>query len=276
VALASAVAALVAVVAVTQLQRDDDPGTPPSTSTGTTTQATTSTTTTVTSSQPEPTPSLTSTTTEPSGAPALVVRRGSPDRAVVALTFDAGSDTGYAAEILDALAANEVIATFGITGRWAEANPDLVRRMVAEGHQLVNHTYDHPSFTGWSTGTAPLTRAERIEQLDRADAAIRAAAGVTAAPWFRPPYGDEDESVRVDVGSAGYAYELLWTVDSLGWKGDPPDDVARRCLDGAVPGAIYLLHVGAASSDHLALQPIIDGLRARGYGFTTASGLVLA
>ena len=93
-------------------------------------------------------------------------------------------------------------------------------------------------------------------------------------PWFRPPYGDEDESVRADVALAGYQYELLWTVDSLGWKGTPPASVVTRCLDGAVPGAIYLFHVGSASTDHAALQAIIDGLRADGYGFVTAAGLI--
>jgi peptidoglycan/xylan/chitin deacetylase (PgdA/CDA1 family) len=219
-----------------------------------------------TSTAPTPAPPV-------STRPAVPVWRGDPDRQVVALTFDAGSDLGHAAEILDALATNGVPATFGITGRWAEAHPALVRRMAAEGHQLVNHSYDHPSFTGFSTGEAPLSRAARLDQLARAEAAIRAAAGVSSLPWFRPPYGDEDESVRADVGSAGYRYELMWTLDSLGWTGLPAEQVVARCLDGAVPGAIYLMHVGAASTDHAALQRVIDGLRAQGYSFTTADGL---
>jgi peptidoglycan/xylan/chitin deacetylase (PgdA/CDA1 family) len=192
----------------------------------------------------------------------------------VALTFDAGSDTGRTAAILDTLAANHVRATFGLTGTWAEANPGLVRRMVAEGHQLVNHTYDHESFTGRSTGEPALSRGERLEELARAEVTIRSAGGTSTLPWFRPPYGDEDESVRVDVAAAGYRYELLWTVDSLGWKGTSPSSVVTRCLDGAAPGAIYLFHVGSASTDHAALQPIIDGLRERGYGFVTAARLL--
>jgi peptidoglycan/xylan/chitin deacetylase (PgdA/CDA1 family) len=193
---------------------------------------------------------------------------------VVALTFDAGSDAGSASAILDVLATNGVPATFGLTGRWADANPALVRRIVADGHQVVNHSYDHPSFTGYSTGASPLPRTERLDQLARADAAIRAAGGASTAPWFRPPYGDDDATVRADVGSVGYRYELMWTVDSLGWKGLPAADVLRRCLDGAEPGAIYLMHVGIASTDHAALQDLIDGLRVRGYGFATAAGLI--
>jgi peptidoglycan-N-acetylglucosamine deacetylase len=225
---------------------------------------------------PPPTapPATAAPTTAPQPAsPATAIRRFDTARRVVVLTFDAGSDTGYAAEILDRLAANGIRATFGITGRWAEANPGLVRRMAADGHHLVNHSYDHPSFTGYSTGAPALGREQRLDQLRRADDAIRAATGASTAPWFRPPYGDEDASVRADIALAGYRYELLWTVDSLGWKGLAADAVVTRCLDGAAPGAVYLFHLGSASTDAAALQRIIDGLRERGYGFATAAEL---
>jgi peptidoglycan/xylan/chitin deacetylase (PgdA/CDA1 family) len=207
-------------------------------------------------------------------APAVVVDHGNPGRRVVALTFDAGSDRGHAAEILDVLAAHGVTATFGITGVWAEANPDLVARMAADGHQLVNHSYDHASFTGESTGEPPLSRSEREQQLERAAAAIRAAGGGATAPWFRPPYGDEDPSVRADVALAGYHYELLWSVDSRGWLGVPAAEVVQSCLAAADPGAIFLMHVGADSTDHAALLDLIVGLRAQGYGFASVSQLL--
>lgn len=251
------------------------------TATTTTTLApTTVTTAAVTTVPPRPSTSRPTstvarpTTTVTAVAPAIAVRRGDPNRRAVALTFDAGSDAGSTSRILDTLAANRVVATFGITGRWAEANRGLVARIADDGHQLVNHTWDHRSFTGRSTGTSPLTRAQRLEELARAEAAIRDAAGTGAAPWFRPPYGDEDARVRADVALAGYRYELLWTVDSLGWKGLAPDAVAARCLDQAAPGAIYLFHVGSASTDHDALQTVITGLRATGYEFVTATGMV--
>ncbi len=250
---------------------------PTSTSTSTVTTSTSSTTTTTSTTTPRPSTftstSATTSTTAPTG-PAVAVRRGPSDRPVVALTFDAGWDTGYAAAILDTLAAEGVRASFGLTGRWTEANPALVARMAAEGHQLVNHTWSHPSFTGASTGSRPLSTAERLDQLARAEAAIVAASGTTTKPWFRPPYGDEDASVRADVGSAGYAYEGLWTVDSLGWKGIPAAEITERCLTRAEPGAIYLFHVGAAAADAQALPAIIDGLRAQGYRFATLSELV--
>jgi peptidoglycan-N-acetylglucosamine deacetylase len=76
------------------------------------------------------------------------------------------------------------------------------------------------------------------------------------------------------VGRLGYRYDVLWTVDSLGWKGIPVDQIVARCLEGAVPGAILLFHVGSASADGAALPAIIDGLRAQGYGFDTVAGVV--
>jgi peptidoglycan/xylan/chitin deacetylase (PgdA/CDA1 family) len=246
--------------------------TAPSTTAPTTTLPTT---TTLPPTTTAPTTTLSPTTTAPPpGEPAVVLRRGDPADPRVALTFDAGSDVGYAEEILDTLRSNGIRASFGMTGRWAEDHPALVARIAAEGHVLINHSYDHPSFTGYSTGTAPLSTTARLDQLARAEAAIQAAAGVPGKPWFRPPYGDEDESVRVDVGSAGYRYEVMWTVDSLGWQGLAAAEVTARCLDGASPGAIYLFHVGSGSTDHAALQPVIDGLRARGLGFATVAELV--
>lgn len=244
------------------------------------TPASTSTTSvpTTTTSAPTITTSTTTTITTTTGRPvageAVVVSRGDPSRPVVALTFDAGADAGYTADILATLARNDIRASFGITGAWARSHPDLVEAIASAGHQLLNHSDDHPSFTGFSTGTGGLTTAERLEQLARAEEAIAGAAGVGAAPWFRPPYGDVDASVARDVWAGGFRYVVLWTVDSLGWKGAPADAITTRCIDRAEPGAIYLFHVGSGSADALALQPVVDGLRAAGYAFATVADLV--
>lgn len=191
----------------------------------------------------------------------------------MALTFDAGSDVGNTARVLDILSAEGIRATFGITGVWAEANPALLQRMALSGHQVVNHSFDHRSFTGVSTQSPPLDRTQRLTELSAAEAAIRRVTGAATA-WFRPPFGDRDPGVDADVASAGYRYELMWTVDSLGWKGLQPEQVTARCLSAATPGAIFLFHVGSASTDADALPGIIAGLRAAGYGFMTAAAMV--
>ena len=72
------------------------------------------------------------------------------------------------------------------------------------------------------------------------------------------------------VGAAGYRFELMWSVDSRGWKGAPPSEVTRRVVDAAQPGEIVLMHVGAASTDAAALPDVIDRLQALGYSFVRA------
>lgn len=234
--------------------------------------------TSTTSTPPRPTTSTSTTFTVPTTtapvAPARRIYGGNPDRRDVALTFDAGSDAGFTAMILDTLRAHRIVGTFSITGRWAEANPGLLRRIAAEGHQLMNHSYDHRSFTGRSTGAAALSFDARRDEIERTDAAVARIAGVGLAPWFRPPYGDVDASVDADLGRLGYAYDVLWTVDSLGWDGLGAEQIARRCLDRAEPGAIYLFHVGSASLDAVALDAVIRGLRQRGYGFRSVRELL--
>jgi len=204
-------------------------------------------------------------------SPAQVISRGPSDRNAVVLTFDAGSDTGYASQILDTLAANGITAAFGITGRWVEQNAALLERIVGDGHELINHTYDHGSFTGNSTDAPALAQAQRWDQLERAEAIVQNISGVTTKPYFRPPYGDYDDSVNNDVGARGYRYNVMWTVDSMGWNGFTEDAIVERCLSQAVPGAIYIFHVGSASQDAAALQSVVDGLRAAGYEFVPLS-----
>lgn len=188
---------------------------------------------------------------------------------MVAITIDAGSDVGYTSQILDTLAAEGVHAAFGITGTWAAANPEVVRRIVAEGHQVMNHSYSHLSFTGASAPNPLLTAAQRQADLARAEGILVGLTGASTKPFWRPPYGDSNEGVLVDVGAAGYAYTVMWTVDSWGWRGLSADEIVARVLDRAEPGAILAFHVGSASQDFAALERIIDALRADGYTFAT-------
>lgn len=225
------------------------------------------TTVTVTTSTEPATTTTTPTTTTPetttTGPPvaAQVIRRGQTSRPLVALTFDGGSDTGHASEILDTLASYGVRASFGLTGRWVEMNPELTERIAREGHVIINHTYNHPSFTGYSTGKQPLGEDERYQQVMEAETVITAIAGQSPRPLFRPPYGDIDDVLLEQLGAWGYEWLVMWTVDSLGWNGLSSADIVERCLDRAESGAIYLFHLGAASADHAALTAIMRASR---------------
>ncbi len=196
-----------------------------------------------------------------------VVTRFNTTDPVIALTFDAGSDRGYAAQILDTLKANSIHATFGMTGQWAQQNPDLVKRMVNEGHTLINHSWDHPDFT-------TISSSEIASQLQRTDDLIKSLTGRSTVPYFRPPYGAYNQSVLDAVAADGYRYSIMWTVDTLGWNSATVTQIRQRVLDAAVPGAIVLMHVGAASQDYAALQGMINDLRARGYRFASVNDLL--
>lgn len=195
------------------------------------------------------------------------VRKFDTTEPVIVLTFDAGADRGYAVQILDSLKAEGVRASFGMTGIWASQNPDLIRRINTEGHHLMNHSWDHPSFPAISS-------AERADQLKRTEDLIRGQIGVSLQPYFRSPFGEYNDAVLADLAANGYTVNVMWTVDTLGWNGYTVSQITSRVLNGATSGAIMLMHVGAASQDAAALPGIIDQLQARGYRFVTVADMV--
>lgn len=207
-------------------------------------------------------------------AAATSVYRGPTGVKRVALTFDCGADRGYAPSILTTLANNGIRCSFGMTGRYAEANPDVARRIANEGHHFINHTYSHPSFTGLSTGSGALSYSQRREQIVSTNNLIVNLTGIGTKPYFRPPYGDFDSATLSLLGELGYAINAMWTLDVLGWKGLSQSQIVNRVASNHGNGYIYLLHVGAASQEGPALQQVINTLRNYGYGFATLPGLL--
>ena len=205
----------------------------------------------------------------------FVVESGPTYRQEIALTFDAGDDRGDTEEILDLLAERELIASFGVTGEWAEANPDLIQRMVVEGHMLINHSWSHGSFTGQSTGTDDPGTEARLEEIGRTEVLIAELVGYDMRPFFRPPYGDLSPQALEDIASAGYGVTVMWSVDSLGWQdGATAEEVTERVLEGAAPGGIVLFHVSEGFADYPALPDILDGLAEDGYTLVTVEQLL--
>jgi peptidoglycan/xylan/chitin deacetylase (PgdA/CDA1 family) len=208
---------------------------------------------------------------DPGTGLSTIVDRGTNGRLEVALTFDAGADTGYAAEILDLLGDEGIKASFGMTGVWAQANPDLVRRMVAEGHQLINHTWDHSSLTGANTQMPPQTPEQVAQQLADTEAVVRdLTGGYEMRPYFRPPYGDYDAASLEYLYDNGYSQTIWWTCDSRGWAGWGAQEIIDYCTTNITEDEILLLHVGAAAvGDFEALPGLIRFFRESGYDFVT-------
>lgn len=196
---------------------------------------------------------------------------GTSNRKEVALTFDAGDDRGNAAKILDILEQYGIKGTIGLTGKWAQQNPDLVQRMVADGDMLINHTWDHTSFTGESDGLGGLSHDERVAELTKTEAFIKKLTGYELKPYFRPPYADYDDATLSDVASIGYTITVMWSCDTMGWNGATADEIVAHCTDPSKlkPGEIILMHVGSASQDAEALPALIEAIQAKGYTFVT-------
>jgi peptidoglycan/xylan/chitin deacetylase (PgdA/CDA1 family) len=183
----------------------------------------------------------------------------------VALTFDDGPDPARTPALLDALAALDVKATFFLVGAGVDANPALARRIVAEGHEIGNHTYTHRYL--------PLANARSVaRELAATDRAITATTGVVPT-LVRPPYGGRTPwTVRAFARLAKRL--VLWDVNSFDWRGAPAAEVVARVLERTRDGSIILLHEARDGGEITveAVRQLVPALRARGYDLVTVSG----
>jgi peptidoglycan/xylan/chitin deacetylase (PgdA/CDA1 family) len=208
----------------------------------------------------------------PSGE-AKVIYVGPRDVPAVAVTFDTNTLADYVPRILDLLKEHGKHATFAVTGVWASINPDLLKRIVEEGHGVINHSWGHPSFTGEDTESEPLTDDQIRDELARTEAKVKEIAGVSTMPYFRPPYGDYDARVNRVVHEAGYGLNVLWLVDGMGWDGRSKGYVLSVTRQNAFNGAIFLYHTdNRAEFD--ALPEVIELLNERGLQMVTIAQLL--
>ncbi len=181
----------------------------------------------------------------------------------VALTFDDGPVSGTS-DLLDVMAEKGVRATFFVVGSNAAAQPDILARMVTEGHVVGNHTEDHPDLTKLDTDAV---RAE----LEQVNDTVEAATGQRPV-LVRPPYGATNSTVDQVTGELGMA-QVLWNVDPEDWKDRDSDIVTRRVLSSTAGGNIVLSHdIHETTRD--AYAAIIDGLRDQGYTLVTVPQLL--
>lgn len=177
------------------------------------------------------------------------------------LTFDNGYENGYTAQILDTLREKKVPAIFFVTGHYVKDQPELLKRMVAEGHLIGNHSWSHPDMTQIPD--------ERIKsELEKVKEAVAQATDQKEMHYLRPPRGIFSERTLAVSKQAGYtnvfwsiAYKDWDTKVQRGWK-YAYDNVTAQLH----PGAVILLH--SVSKDNAeALPKIIDDARKQGFEF---------
>ncbi|MDQ2636777.1 MAG: polysaccharide deacetylase family protein, partial [Actinomycetota bacterium] len=213
--------------------------------------------------------------TDGSGASQLI--EGHADgRKEVALTFDAGSDRGYTEQILDFLRDNGIKGTFGMTGAFAEQHPDLILRMVNEGHQLINHSWSHGSMTGANTGEPPWTYEQLADELASTEQVVRdITGGYELKPYFRPPFGDYDATSLGYLYDLGYPFTIMWTCDTQAWRGWDAAKILEYCTSVPMEDDIILMHVGAsAAGDYEVLPSMVAWYLERGYTFVTVEEML--
>lgn len=183
----------------------------------------------------------------------------------IALTFDDGPHPTFTPRLLDILKARNVKATFYVLGQNARNYPHIIRRMLAEGHEIGNHTWNHPSLTSVSESSAR-------DQMNRTAQTITSLTGYHMRT-MRPPYGATNQHIKNWMYS-DYGYPtILWTVDPLDWKRPGASVVTSRIVAGTRPGAIILAHdIHAGTID--AMPATIDTLLSKGYRFVTVCQLL--
>jgi peptidoglycan/xylan/chitin deacetylase (PgdA/CDA1 family) len=183
----------------------------------------------------------------------------------VAMTFDDGPHPSNTPKLLDILAARNVKATFYVVGTNAKRYPAILRRMVAEGHEIGNHTVNHASLSRMSNSGIET-------ELQGCHDAVLGATGV-APRTMRPPYGAVNDNVRgIAYNEFGYP-TIMWSVDPEDWKRPGSSVVASRLIKGANNGAILLAH-DIHSPTIAAMPDALDGLLSKGFRFVTVSQLI--
>ncbi len=180
------------------------------------------------------------------------------------LTFDCGYENGNTPAILDALGKHGVKATFFVVGHYLESAPDLVKRMVEEGHTVGNHTYHHPDMASISDRDA------FQKELDGVAEAYRELTGKEISPYYRPPqgkYSKENLQMAKDLGYSTFFWSLAyvdWNVD------DQPDreEAFEKLLGRVHPGAVVLLHNTSKTNGEI-LDELLGKWEEMGYTFGT-------
>jgi len=179
---------------------------------------------------------------------------------LVALTFDDGPGP-YTERLLNGLSERGIQATFFCQGSRAEQYPELVRRVVSDGHQLANHSYNHPNLNELSLEAA-------LDQIHRTDQIFNEIIGCEDTYYIRPPYGNMKQALR----DAVEVPVVIWSVDTIDWQLLNTEAVKNKILQDTFDGAIVLMH-DIHSSTVSAVLSAVDTLAARGYEFVTVKEL---
>lgn len=194
---------------------------------------------------------------------------GDTSKQTIYLTFDAGYENGNTTTLLDALKKHQVTATFFVVGNFIEDNPDLIKRMVKEGHTVGNHTYSHPDMSRISTKESFQTELNKVELL------YQDITGEKMTKFYRPPQGKYSQANLKMAQELGY-YTFFWSLAYVDWyENDQPshEEAFEKLISRIHPGAIVLLHSTSSTNAEI-LDELLTRWEEMGYHFGDLNDLV--
>lgn len=195
---------------------------------------------------------------------------GDTSKKEVYMTFDAGFENGYTPAILDALKKHNVKATFFVVGNYIETSPDLINRMVEEGHIVGNHTYHHPDMSKISEMEAFKKEIQELEDL------YKQTTGQEMQKFYRPPQGKYSESNLKQANELGYK-TVFWSLAYVDWYVDKQpshDEAMQKLLSRVHPGAVILLHSTSKTNAEI-LDEFLTNLEEQGYTFGALNDIII-
>ncbi len=191
------------------------------------------------------------------------VYRVETDRKVMALAVNVAWGDEHLPAMLETLRAHNVKVTFFLDGEWAEKQPELVKLLAGEGHDIANHGFRH-------VHVAKMGEAD-IRDLILQNEDLLGRLGARPSKLFAPPYGECNQTITSAAASLGYT-TIMWTIDTIDWKTSEPQKVIDRVTRKMTPGAIVLMHPTVVTNK--ALPAIVEAARKNGYQFSTVSELL--
>ena len=184
------------------------------------------------------------------------------------LTFDAGYDNGFTPKILDTLKKHNAKATFFLVGNYIKTSPDLVKRMINEGHTVGNHTFSHPDMSAISD------KAAFTEELTKLEDLFRETTGKELPKFYRPPQGKYSEDNLRAAQELGYT-TVFWSLAYADWDNDR-QPTSEQALSKLIPrthnGAVILLHSTSKTNSEV-LDTLLSRWEEEGYSFGEISEL---
>ena len=193
---------------------------------------------------------------------------GDPEQKVLYLTFDAGYENGQTAKILDILKEQQVPAAFFLVGSYLERNPELVRRMVAEGHIVGNHTEHHYDMSRISDPDSFRKELELVEQR------YQSLTGQQMPRYYRPPQGVYSQENLTMAQELGYK-TVFWSLAYVDWNNDSQptrEQAFSKLLPRTHNGAVVLLHSTSQTNGEI-LEELLTRWKEMGYEFQTLDHL---